>query len=169
MSERIGGDLESSVVEIRVGKTAQTSVSKLPMAQVATTTSTAVVFPGIRIVAGPAGELDIENRLLAAARRLAEQPIHVLSTAVHGLLRTRDFLTLQLDHEFGNTSDEEFETGAKVHLAAVRVYSREELDNAVHVRLHCLDETVDPEAVSVMLGTNIEDVEDAFQRLARSE
>lgn len=102
---------------------------------------------------------------LQLAERLAAPTINVLSQAVSGLLKTRDFLGLQLDFASGNMGESEFQTLSAQYLCEPRKIEPSELRNIVHVLWQSVDQDVDPETVSVMFGCSIEDAEGAFQDL----
>jgi hypothetical protein len=63
------------------------------------------------------GHDEFAGLILKAMESSAEKTASVFGEAIYGLLRTRDFLGIQLDHAWGNISDAEFEERAAPYLA----------------------------------------------------
>ena len=76
--------------------------------------------------------------------------------AIQGLLRIRDFLGLQLDHEAGNVSTADFEARARPYLAACEQDLTPELERVAAI-LACTT-PMDAETIADALGLKHDDV-----------
>lgn len=84
----------------------------------------------------------------------------VLSTAIRNLLMARDFLGLQLDHAFENITDDEFKELAKSYLIYPKKIPRDELVWGMNVLFRNINEGMDADTISLLLGCPIEQVEE---------
>jgi hypothetical protein len=79
--------------------------------------------------------------------------------ALHGLLRSRDFLGLQLDHAWGNIDDQQFEESAGEYLDERDQPITETEKRAVSLLLQESQVPLDTETLSEAFGCRLSDVE----------
>lgn len=112
-----------------------------------------------------------ESRLVRRAR-LARQVERALlesrasvKRAIEGLLRIRDFMGLQLNHAWGNMTDEEFNEASEEYLSRQETANKESVERDVRRLLAIVDLKLDSETISDIFDCTLDDADDIVKRL----
>lgn len=92
----------------------------------------------------------------------------VIDEAIQGLLKIRDFLGLQLDHAWGNITDEDFEERAQEYLAVKETGDGAALKDKVKVLSLFLSTPIDSATLAEIFNCRLEDAEVALRELIAS-
>lgn len=101
-------------------------------------------------------ERRIEQSVAPSARGVVDE-------AIQGLLKSRDFLGLQLDHAWGNITDEDFEQRAQAYLAVKEQGDRATLNDKVRILHWYLSVRLDSETVADIFNCRLDDAELALK------
>ena len=89
----------------------------------------------------------------------------IFRTVISNLLRNRDYLALQLDFEFGNISDQEFEELEKLYLVEADNISCDNLKKCTEFVMKFTNKVFNSEEISTMFNCTTEAAEDAIGKL----
>lgn len=100
---------------------------------------------------------EIASLMAQLANQFSRPVIDVVNEAFIGLMKSRDFLGLQLDHAWGNLPDAEFEALSEEHLSRLeRGVSPKELERKVEILLTITSIPLDAEILSEMFSCPLE-------------
>jgi hypothetical protein len=87
----------------------------------------------------------------------------VFNKVITNLLKKKDFLALQLNHEFGNIDEKDYLDEEAKYLSEPQKLSIEKLKNEIEILYHFSNKILDSEELSEALDCSIDDAENALR------